>query len=46
LHETLPINKLIFIENADHQIPTDAAKELNELIRQFVSTQQQKYIEE
>lgn len=41
LHETLPLNELKIIENADHQIPTDAAKELNELIKQFVITQHQ-----
>ncbi|MEH7381673.1 alpha/beta hydrolase [Bacillus sp. JJ1533] len=39
LHKKLPVNELKFIENADHHIPTDAAKELNELIFQFVSLQ-------
>lgn len=45
LHETLPLNKLIFIENADHQIPTDAAQELNELIKEFVIAQHKEHID-
>ncbi|MFK4438699.1 alpha/beta fold hydrolase [Paenibacillus sp. RC21] len=37
LHERLPQNELIFIEDMDHRIPTKAAKPLNRLISQFVS---------
>lgn len=44
LHKTLPCNELIFIENVGHQIPTNAANELNELIMQFVITQHKKYV--
>lgn len=36
LHDQLPINELVFIENANHRIPTKAAGELNRLISQFV----------
>lgn len=36
LHGKLPCNKLEFIDNVKHQIPTKAAKELNEMIKQFV----------
>ncbi|WP_019637359.1 alpha/beta fold hydrolase [Paenibacillus fonticola] len=37
LHEQLPNNELAFIENTSHQIPTKAAKALNELILQFLN---------
>ncbi|CAM3544970.1 alpha/beta hydrolase [Aeromicrobium ponti] len=37
LHEKLPRNQLHFIEKVDHRIPTKAAKQLNNLIRQFVN---------
>lgn len=46
LHEALPYNELIFIENVGHQIPTNAANGLNELIMQFVITQHKKYVED
>lgn len=36
LHEKLPYNELIYIENSDHRIPTKAANELNRLISQFI----------
>jgi pimeloyl-ACP methyl ester carboxylesterase len=36
LHERLPSNEIKFIANADHRIPTKAATELNEMIKQFV----------
>ncbi|PEY37524.1 alpha/beta hydrolase [Bacillus cereus] len=36
LHEKLPCNELKFIDNVKHQIPTKAAKGLNEMIKQFV----------
>ncbi|WP_242280719.1 alpha/beta fold hydrolase [Bacillus cereus group sp. BfR-BA-01347] len=36
LHGKLPCNELEFIDNVKHQIPTKAAKELNEMIKQFV----------
>ncbi|MDF2083759.1 alpha/beta hydrolase [Bacillus hominis] len=36
LHGKLPCNELNFIDNIKHQIPTKAAKELNEMIKQFV----------
>lgn len=38
LHEKLPCNELKFIDNVKHQIPTKAAKGLNEMIKQFVFT--------
>ena len=38
LHEKLPQNKLQFIENVDHRVPTKGAKELNQLITQFINT--------
>lgn len=37
LHEKLPRNQLHFIEKVDHRIPTKAAKQLNNLIQQFVN---------
>ena len=36
LHEELPCNELRFINNAKHQIPTKAAKDLNPMIKQFM----------
>ncbi|HHT7239925.1 TPA: alpha/beta fold hydrolase [Bacillus cereus] len=36
LHGKLPCNELEFIDNVKHQIPTKAAKGLNEMIKQFV----------
>ncbi|MCX2827233.1 alpha/beta hydrolase [Bacillus pseudomycoides] len=36
LHRKLPCNELKFVDNAKHQIPTKAAKDLNEMIKQFV----------
>ncbi|MCI0765782.1 alpha/beta hydrolase [Bacillus sp. TL12] len=36
LHGKLPCNELKFIDNVKHQIPTKAAKCLNEMIQQFV----------
>lgn len=36
LHDQLPVNELIFIENTNHRIPTKAANELNNLISHFV----------
>ncbi|EDL65397.1 alpha/beta fold hydrolase [Bacillus sp. SG-1] len=36
LHDKLPDNELVLIENVDHRIPTKAANELNELLGQFV----------
>lgn len=38
LHEKLPCNELKFINHVKHQIPTKAANELNEMIRQFIYT--------
>lgn len=38
LHQLLPINKLVFIKNTKHQIPTKAAKKLNKLIHEFIQT--------
>ncbi|GLB59558.1 alpha/beta fold hydrolase [Cytobacillus sp. NCCP-133] len=38
LHEKLPQNDLHVIEDVDHRIPTKAAKELNQLIFQFITT--------
>lgn len=35
LHEKLPCNELKFIDNVKHQIPTKAARCLNEMIQQF-----------
>lgn len=46
LHKKLPRNELIFIENADHRIPTKAAKELNELIMKFVIMQHKEHMED
>ena len=37
LYEKLPCNKLNFIDNVKHQIPTKAAKDLNEMIKQFAT---------
>lgn len=42
LHQQLPNNELTYIEKADHQIPTDAANELNELISHFAKSHQTK----
>ncbi|MGG5253565.1 alpha/beta fold hydrolase [Neobacillus sp. SM06] len=36
LHENLPSNQLLFIENVSHQIPTKAWKECNQWISQFI----------
>ncbi len=36
LQHHLPSSKLVFIDNVDHRIPTKAASQMNELIRQFV----------
>ncbi|MBC6973358.1 alpha/beta hydrolase [Bacillus sp. Xin] len=36
LHGKVPCNELKFIDNVKHQIPTKAAKCLNEMIQQFV----------
>ncbi|EJQ92791.1 alpha/beta fold hydrolase (plasmid) [Bacillus mycoides] len=36
LHGNLPYNELKFIDNVKHQIPTKAAKRLNEMIKHFV----------
>lgn len=36
LHEKLPRNQLKFLEKERHQIPTKAARELNQLITQFL----------
>ncbi|KLA27084.1 alpha/beta fold hydrolase [Bacillus cereus] len=36
LHGKLPCNELEFIDNVKHQIPTKAARGLNEMIKQFV----------
>lgn len=36
LHEKLPCNKLIFIKNSKHRIPTKASNELNKIISQFI----------
>lgn len=36
LHETLPLNELMFIEKVDHRIPTKAAGKLNRVMRDFV----------
>jgi pimeloyl-ACP methyl ester carboxylesterase len=38
LHEKLPCNKLEFLRNEKHQIPTKAAKELNQLINQYINS--------
>lgn len=37
LYEKLPCNKLNFINNVKHQIPTKAARDLNEMIKQFAT---------
>jgi pimeloyl-ACP methyl ester carboxylesterase len=37
LHEKLPCNKLEFLLNEKHQLPTKAAKELNLLINQYIN---------
>lgn len=42
LQRKLAFNNLKFIENVGHQIPTKAAKELNEMITQFVNTNNMK----
>lgn len=39
LHEKLPYNRLEWIKDVKHQIPTKAPEELNDLIRQFVRPQ-------
>ncbi|MFD3259224.1 alpha/beta fold hydrolase [Paenibacillus lentus] len=39
LHQQLPNNELVFIKKISHQIPTRAAKTLNELIQQFLASQ-------
>ncbi|AZK45793.1 alpha/beta fold hydrolase [Paenibacillus lentus] len=36
LHQQLPNNELVFIQQMGHQIPTKAARTLNRLIRQFL----------
>lgn len=36
LHQQLPNNELVFIQEMSHQIPTKAARTLNRLIRQFL----------
>ena len=36
LHKKLPYAQLKFINHAKHQIPTKAANDLNEMIRQFI----------
>lgn len=46
LHEKLPYNELKFIDNAKHQIPTKAAKTLNEMIKQFIFTHTEMHREE
>jgi pimeloyl-ACP methyl ester carboxylesterase len=38
LHEKLPFNNLKFLRNEKHQLPTKAAKDLNQLINQFISS--------
>ncbi|NKE08260.1 alpha/beta fold hydrolase [Mesobacillus selenatarsenatis] len=38
LHDKLLQNELHFIENVDHRVPTKGAKELNQLITQFINT--------
>lgn len=38
LSEKLPYKELKFINNIKHQIPTKAASNLNEIIRQFINT--------
>lgn len=37
LQERLPKNKLVFLQNEKHQLPTKAAMKLNKYIRQFIS---------
>ena len=37
LHEKLPYSELKFLPNEKHQLPTKAAKELNQLINQFIN---------
>jgi Predicted hydrolases or acyltransferases (alpha/beta hydrolase superfamily) len=39
LHEKLPHNELKWIRDVKHQIPTKAADELNDLIKQFINSQ-------
>lgn len=38
LHEKLPCNQLEFLRNEKHQIPTKAAKELNQLINKYINS--------
>lgn len=38
LHENLPHNELIFIENAKHQIPTKEPKKLHDAIHRFIQS--------
>lgn len=38
LHEKLPQNELIWIQDVKHQLPTKAAFQLNSLLKQFIST--------
>jgi pimeloyl-ACP methyl ester carboxylesterase len=38
LHEKLPQNELMWIQDMKHQIPTKAAFQLNSLIKQFIYT--------
>lgn len=38
LHEKLPVNDFILIGEMKHQLPTKAAVEVNDFIKQFVST--------
>jgi pimeloyl-ACP methyl ester carboxylesterase len=38
LHEKLPCNKLEFLRNEKHQLPTKAAKELNQLINEYINS--------
>ena len=45
LHHKLPNNELKWIENVKHQIPTKAAFELNEFIRQFIHTHEEPEVE-
>jgi pimeloyl-ACP methyl ester carboxylesterase len=42
LHDQLPNNELIFIENVDHRVPTKTPNELNKLISQFVKKKYKK----
>jgi len=37
LHEKLPISDLKFLQNEKHQLPTKAAKEVNQLINEFIN---------